>query len=519
MTDVGATKVEAAFGVANLYEAGHQELRHYVMQSLRAHKVMRNDVDYIIKDGEVVIIDNFTGRMMEGRTFSEGLHQAIEAKEGLVISEENTTQATITVQNYFRMYNILSGMTESALPSKKEFEETYNLDVVTIPTNKPVQRVDMDDYVFVDQSSKMNKIVSEVKKMNDMGRPVLIGTTSIEQSETLAGVLKDNHIKHQLLNAKTEEGEANIIAKAGQKGQVMIGTNMAGRGTDITLGEGVKELGGLHIIGTQKHESSRIDMQLRGRSGRQGDPGSSQFIISIEDELFQYFEEEDKEKFMKKMKVDNEGVISASDSKKLVKQVQETVENMYHSSRNHLLKLDSVLDQQSRVIYSMRDRIIALPYNEALTEAAEYLYNYLKTAISDLNAHEEPNTAAFIEELSPLFANKKWVQEKFEGMDVKDIEELVFKESGSLKDRILNIEEYHLSEGRLKNLFLEQIDQNWIQYLDKMGLIRDGIQLRSYGQEDPYQIFEKEALESFKNLIVTIEYYTVQQLIELIENK
>ncbi|MFB6469530.1 accessory Sec system translocase SecA2 [Cytobacillus sp. Hz8] len=507
LTDKGAAKIEAAFGLENLYDAEHQELVHNVMQALRAHTVMIKDVDYIVREGKVLIIDKFTGRVMEGRTFSEGLHQAIEAKESLEISEENETQATITVQNYFRMYQSLAGMTGSATPSKQEFWETYRLRVVTIPTNMPIQREDLEDLIYADYKSKVKKIVAEVKRLHEQGRPILIGTTSIEQSEKLSGYLKKEKIKHQLLNAKTEEDEARIISMAGQKGQVMLATNMAGRGTDILLGEGVKELGGLHIIGTERHESNRIDMQLRGRSGRQGDPGSTQFIVSIEDDLLTYYDEDEKERYEKKVKTDETGRILSPDPVKYVKKVQETVENMHYSSRSHLLKLDNVSDQQSKVIYSMRDRILEITPDEMFAELVEYLQNYV-TAVVNRNYPEDGgmiHPKALLEELSLVFLQFDWKYEDIIDFERPEIEAKVIAEYEKLKTEIISLQDDENLRRQLKNFMLHQIDTNWIQHLELMGSMRDGMQLKSYGQEDPYRIFEKEALEQFNELMYSIQ--------------
>ncbi|URM33418.1 accessory Sec system translocase SecA2 [Cytobacillus firmus] len=507
LTEKGASKIEAAFGIENLYDADHQALLHNIMQSLRASVLMKLDVDYIIKDGKIILIDKYTGRVMDGRTFSDGLHQAIEAKEGLEITEENTTQATITVQNYFRMYKGLSGMTGSAIPSRREFQETYNLNVITIPPNKPIQRQDLEDMVFVDSVSKFRKIVEEVKKFYQLGRPVLIGTTSIEQSEKLSGILKGAKIPHQLLNAKTEEDEAKIISLAGQKAQVMIATNMAGRGTDILLGEGVKELGGLHIIGTEKHESKRIDMQLRGRSGRQGDPGSSQFIISLEDDLFHYYDETEKERFQAKIKANEENLILSPDPVKFVSSVQETIENMYYSSRSHLLKLDSVLDQQSKVVYSNRDRIITLPPAEIFDELLDYMENFINRSVgSYFSEEEEPRSPErLIHELSLVSIDLELSHDKIADFEEKELTVLILDKFQEVREFILSYKENEPLGIQLKHFILQHTDMYWIQHLDQLSHMRDGVQLKGYGQEDPYRLFEKEAFERFNELISKIE--------------
>lgn len=523
LKDEGAYKIEAAFGIENLYDAEHQDLLHNVMQSLRAYVVMKKDVDYIVKDGKIILIDKFTGRIMEGRTFSEGLHQALEAKEGLEVTEENETQATITIQNYFRMYGTLAGMTGSATPSKQEFLETYNLKVVTIPTNKPIQRIDEDDLIFKDYQSKINRIIGEVKTLHELGRPILIGTTSIEQSEKLSDQLKKHGIKHHILNAKTEEDEARIISLAGQKGQVMIATNMAGRGTDILLGEGVKELGGLHIIGTERHESMRIDMQLRGRSGRQGDPGSSQFIVSLEDDLFINYDPDEMEKYLKKIKTNEEGLILSPDPNKFVRRVQETVEHAHHSSRSHLLKLDDVIDRQSKVIYSMRDRLLKAEASETFPEVTSYIKKYLlqiidKYCIEDI-ATGEWNLNGLLEELSFVFIQFNISLQDLQDKEKEEITDLVMKEYAELENQILSLQEEAELGNQLQRFMLQLIDANWIQHLEVMTIIKDGIHLRGYGQEDPYRLLENEALAEFNRLMFEIESGISLRFIEYLKSQ
>ncbi|MGE7121280.1 accessory Sec system translocase SecA2 [Peribacillus sp. NPDC046944] len=507
LTDQGASKIEKAFGVNNLYDIEHQELLHNVTQALKAHAIMKLDVDYIVKDGQISLIDKFTGRVMEGRSFSEGLHQAIEAKEGLEISEENETQATITIQNYFRLYHSLSGMTGSAMPSKKEFWETYQLPVIEIPTNKPIQRQDKPDLIFKDEVSKIKKIVSEVTRIHKEGRPILIGTTSIEQSETLSIHLKKEKIQHQILNAKTEKGEAEIIAKAGQKGQVMLATNMAGRGTDILLDEDVKELGGLHIIGTERHESNRIDMQLRGRSGRQGDPGSTQFIISLEDDLFVYYEEEEIERYVKKVKTDETGLVVSPAPEKFVKMVQETIEQTHQSSRNHLLKLEHALNEQSKIIYSMRDRILDMETDQMFTILLEYIESYIRKRVTKYYPEymEEPNSKAFIEELSLVYLSLDWKEDDLQGLNRSEVEAKALTAFNEMEPMLLTLQEDAEWGSRLRAFMLKQIDTNWMSHLDEMNRVKEGIGLSGYGQQDPYMLFEKEALVQFEQLIGQIE--------------
>lgn len=520
LTDKGATEFERAFGLENLYDAEHRELLHNIMQSLRAHVIMRKDVDYIVKDDQIMLVDQFTGRIMEGRTFSEGLHQAIEAKEGVTVKEENQTQASITVQNYFRMYTTLSGMTGSATPAKQEFFETYNLRVVSIPTNKPNARKDLEPLVFKDYESKVKRIVEEVKKSNEAGRPVLIGTTSIEQSEKLAVYLQDAGINPRILNAKTEEDEAKIIAAAGQKGQVMLSTNMAGRGTDILLGEGVTELGGLHIIGTELHESARIDMQLRGRSGRQGDPGSTQFIISVEDDIFNSYDDEELEKYKKKMKTDENGLIVSPNPVKFVKKVQETVESAHFSARNHLLKLDDVVDQQRKIIYQKRNSL--LEESSMTTLLVESLKGHLDRLMEiycpDEMIPEEWPIDSLYEELTMVFGDLPINLEELKDKDKKGIQEKIKDLYNAFILKIEDLEEQPNFHNQIKLMVLEVLDRSWVTHLDTMTQMREGINIRGYGQEDPYRLYEKEAFDLFIQYLAELDATVSKQSLAIIKH-
>ncbi|TDL87384.1 preprotein translocase subunit SecA [Vibrio vulnificus] len=505
-TDQGASKIEEAFGIDNLYGMDHQELLHTVTQALKARAIMKLDVDYIVIDGKIAIIDKFTGRVMEGRSFSDGLHQAIEAKEGLQISEENETQAMISVQNYFRLYHSMSGMTGSAMPSKSEFQEIYQLPVIEIPTNEPIIRGDEVDLLYKDETSKINKIVTEVKRIHDGGRPILIGTTSIEQSEKISVQLDNRKIKHQILNAKTEEDEAEIIANAGQKNQVMLATNMAGRGTDILLGNDVMELGGLHIIGTERHESRRIDMQLRGRSGRQGDPGSTQFIISLEDDLFNYYDEEEMGRYIKKIKTDENGLVLGPAPDKFVKMVQETVEQMHQSSRYHLLKLEHALNEQCKIIYAMRDRILDMEPERMSAILLEYIVKYINrhTVKHDREHIAEPDSSDFIEELSLVLLSLGWQECDLKDMEGQ-IEGKVLEALGELESRLVIFQDDAEWGNQLRAFMLQHIDTNWMNHLDEMNRMKEGIGLSGYGQQDPYTLFEKAALSQFNLLLSKIE--------------
>ncbi|TKI94200.1 accessory Sec system translocase SecA2, partial [Bacillus wiedmannii] len=348
-TEDGITKIEDLFDIDNLYDLEHQTLYHYMIQALRAHVAFQCDVDYIVHDEKILLVDIFTGRVMDGRSLSDGLHQALEAKEGLEITEENQTQASITIQNFFRMYPALSGMTGTAKTEEKEFNRVYNMEVMPIPTNRPIIREDKNDVVYVTADAKYKAVLEDVLKQNKQGRPILIGTMSILQSETVARYLDDAHITYQLLNAKSAEQEADLIATAGQKGQITIATNMAGRGTDILLGEGVHEIGGLHVIGTERHESRRVDNQLKGRAGRQGDPGSSQFFLSLEDEMLKRFAQEEVEKLNKSLKTNETGLILTSKVHDFVNRTQLICEGSHFSMREYNLKLDDVINDQRNV--------------------------------------------------------------------------------------------------------------------------------------------------------------------------
>ena len=510
LTDNGIMKIEKLFGIGNLYDIEHRELLHYINQSLKANTIFKRDIDYIVKDGKIELIDKFTGRIMLGRSLSQGLHQAIEAKENLEITDENVTQATITIQNYFRLYKLLSGMTGSAIPSKKEFWDTYRLQVLTVPTNNPLLREDLPDLIYKEKEKKLKKIVSEVKKIHSTGRPILIGTTSIEQSEILSDYLKKERINHTVLNAKTEVDEAKIIAKAGQHSQIMIATNMAGRGTDIILDEKVKQIGGLYIIGTERHESGRIDMQLRGRAGRQGDPGTSQFIISLEDELFTYYDEEQQKNYLKKVKINNDGLVITPNPHKYLKIVQETVESLHQGARSHLLKLENPLYEQSKIIYAKRDDILEQTDNKVLDIYNEFLENYISNIIENyyenlsLLVTVEERKNIFVERLSLVFLSLE-IGNKELNMNKKDLLDLIKMELEQQKKFIQTISNDFILNHHLKGLMLQTIDTNWINHLDNMTNIKEGIGLSGYGQQDPYQLFEKEALDGFTSLMREIE--------------
>ncbi|TFD95749.1 preprotein translocase subunit SecA [Jeotgalibacillus sp. R-1-5s-1] len=516
LTDDGIDMIEELFDVENSFDEEHQELLHHIMQSLRAKEMMIRDRDYMIRDQKVHIIDKYTGRVMEGRTFSDGLHQAIEAKENVPITEENTLQATITIQNYFRMYNTLCGMTGSATPSKEEFLETYNLQTEVIPTNRPLIREDHDDLFYRTKKEKMNAIIRRVSEISVSGQPILIGTVTIQQSEELSSLLSRENIKHRVLNAKTAEDEARLISLAGQKHQITIATNMAGRGTDILLGEGIKELGGLYIIGTERHESNRIDMQLRGRAGRQGDPGSSQFIISLEDDLFTLFDEEQLLKYKKKIKEERDGQITSPDPIKFIDTVQKTIESLQQAGRAHLLKLDSVIDQQSKVIYGLRDYLLESDVHQRFELLNDYYSDTVKTLLpekeDEFNSHRMNQLKSFISDTSfsmelPVFNEDTDIKKTLVLLKEDFIQWVSSEDHERLEEHMTLYSEF----------LLKTMDAHWIRNLEKINAIKDGILLRSYSQEDPYRQFQNEALELFENLMFRIKRDSVLLLITFIK--
>ncbi|OOL09584.1 accessory Sec system translocase SecA2 [Bacillus cereus] len=500
-TEDGITKIEDLFDIDNLYDLEHQTLYHYMIQALRAHVAFQCDVDYIVHDEKILLVDIFTGRVMDGRSLSDGLHQALEAKEGLEITEENQTQASITIQNFFRMYPALSGMTGTAKTEEKEFNRVYNMEVMPIPTNRPIIREDKKDVVYATADAKYKAVREDVLKHNKQGRPILIGTMSILQSETVARYLDEAHITYQLLNAKSAEQEADLIATAGQKGQITIATNMAGRGTDILLGEGVHELGGLHVIGTERHESRRVDNQLKGRAGRQGDPGSSQFFLSLEDEMLKRFAQEEVEKLTKSLKTDETGLILTSKVHDFVNRTQLICEGSHFSMREYNLKLDDVINDQRNVIYKLRNNLLQedtnmieliIPMIDHAVEAIskQYLVEGMLPEEWDFTSLTASlNEILSVENMPSLSANNVHSPEDLQS---------VLKETLSLyKERVNELDSHTDLQESLRYVALHFLDQNWINHLDAMTHLKEGIGLRQYQQEDPTRLYQKEALDIF----------------------
>ncbi|HDR7775427.1 TPA: accessory Sec system translocase SecA2 [Bacillus tropicus] len=500
-TEDGITKIEDLFDIDNLYDLEHQTLYHYMIQALRAHVAFQCDVDYIVHDEKILLVDIFTGRVMDGRSLSDGLHQALEAKEGLEITEENQTQASITIQNFFRMYPALSGMTGTAKTEEKEFNRVYNMEVMPIPTNRPIIREDKKDVVYATADAKYKAVREDVLKHNKQGRPILIGTMSILQSETVARYLDEAHITYQLLNAKSAEQEADLIATAGQKGQITIATNMAGRGTDILLGEGVHELGGLHVIGTERHESRRVDNQLKGRAGRQGDPGSSQFFLSLEDEMLKRFAQEEVEKLTKSLKTDETGLILTSKVHDFVNRTQLICEGSHFSMREYNLKLDDVINDQRNVIYKLRNNLL-----QEDTNMIELIIPMIDHAVEAISKQylvegmlpEEWDFASLTASLNEILSVENMPSLSANNVHSPEDLQSVLKETLSLyKERVNELDSHTDLQESLRYVALHFLDQNWINHLDAMTHLKEGIGLRQYQQEDPTRLYQKEALDIF----------------------
>ena len=496
-------KIEQMLGIANLYAPENIELSHCFTAALRAKALMKRDRDYVVRNDEIIIVDEFTGRLMEGRRYSDGLHQAIEAKEGVKIQRESQTLATITFQNYFRMYDKLGGMTGTAKTEEDEFLKIYNLPVIVVPTNKPVQRIDHPDLIFKTKKAKYKAVGQKVAEIHAKGQPVLIGTTSITQSEELSAVLKKYGVPHNVLNAKFHEKEAEIVADAGQKGAVTIATNMAGRGTDIKLGEGVEELGGLFIVGTERHESRRIDNQLRGRAGRQGDPGESRFFLSLEDDLLRLFAADRIAGMMDKLGMDEDEPIEHSLITRSVEHAQKKVEARNFDIRKHVLEYDDVMNQQREVIYGERKKILK---GENLRENIIGMVNHIIKAEMNQYANEklypeEWTLDGLIEDAEKIYAPAGRLKK----------EELVELSRDELKETLEGLAEecYHqrellFGEENMRELekvvMLRVVDQKWKEHLDHMDMLREGINLRAYGQRNPLVEYKIEALDMFEEM-------------------
>jgi preprotein translocase subunit SecA len=508
ISEEGVARCEQILGIENLYDPANVSLQHHVLQGLRAHHLYQRDVDYIVKEGQVVIVDEFTGRLMPGRRYSDGLHQALEAKEGVKVEAENQTLASITFQNYFRMYDKLSGMTGTADTEAVEFKQIYDLEVISIPTHRNMVRKDFPDLIYKNQNDKFKAIAADVKELHKKGQPVLVGTVSIEKSELLSGLLKKEGVPHDVLNAKQHEKEAEIVAQAGQKGRVTIATNMAGRGTDIVLGEGVVGLGGLHILGTERHESRRIDNQLRGRSGRQGDPGSSRFYLALDDDLMRLFGSDRIAGIMDKLGMEEGEAIENRMVTKAIENAQKRVEAHNFEIRKQLLEYDNVMNQQREVIYSLRREVMITETPEAMIEGwidelLDEVFEPLASTKGDQDPEELEAAAARIEE---TFTVRTSV------VTGDDSEKQAVRQA--VRDQLETLRagagEHYREIARY--FLLESLDRNWKEHLLNMDHLRDGIGLRGYGQKDPKQEYKREGFALFQGLIFTIKDASVRAL-------
>ena len=513
LTDQGTEKGEKYFRIANLYDIEHSALVHHVNQALKANYTMHNDVDYVVQEGKVVIVDQFTGRLMPGRAFSDGLHQAIEAKENVEIEEETKTLATITFQNYFRMYEKLSGMTGTAKTEEEEFRNIYNMYVIEIPTNKEVIREDLTDLVYATKQAKFNAIVNEIERRHKLGQPILVGTIAIETSELVSRLLTRKGIKHEVLNAKNHAREAEIIANAGEKGSVTIATNMAGRGTDIKLGEGVKELGGLCVIGTERHESRRIDNQLRGRDGRQGDPGVSQFFVSLEDDLMVRFGTDRIKTLMQSAGFDEQAIRSKIFTGS-IESAQKRVEGNNFDIRKHLLQYDNVMNEQREIIYSKRNEILDQEsiHENVLESFRKYVYN---DVFKYLNSEDDNKYKDLVPHVNKdILRSGRIKLDDIENKDINDITDIICEKLNKEYENKISELPWDIVNEFEKAISLRVIDQNWMNHINDMEQLKEGVGLRGYANEDPLQAYIKEGYGIFDNMMDKISLETSQYLLK-----
>lgn len=511
ITESGIEKVEHQLGLKDIYSEGGIRVVHHLEQALKAHVIFKRDRDYVIKDGEVIIVDEFTGRLMPGRRWSDGLHQAVEAKEGVMVQKESRTLATVTFQNYFRLYKKLSGMTGTARTSAEEFHKVYKLDVISIPTNKPMKREDLPDRIYKTEVGKFKAVVREIKERHEKGQPILVGTVSIEKNELLGSMLEREGIRHQMLNAKNHEQEAQIIAQAGRVNAVTVATNMAGRGVDIILGGNppdeeetaqVRSLGGLHVIGTERHEARRIDDQLRGRSGRQGDPGSSQFFVSTQDSLARIFGGDRLKSIMDRLGVGEDDVIENKFVSRAIQQAQARIEGLHFDSRKHVLEYDDVMNKHRESVYSLRREVLYADNNRL--RVMEYIDELIENLIN-FHAQDEGNI------------NTEEISESIKALAGEDIHsQLIGKSKDALKDFVLDFvhtlylkKETEMGSDNMRKaenyVLLRSIDEIWMDHIETMEHLRDSVQLRAYGQRDPLVEYKTEAQQLFQQLLGTIK--------------
>ena len=518
LTDDGVMLAEEMLQLENLYDPANIEMLHHLNQSLRAHVLFKKDVDYIVRDNQVIIVDEFTGRTMEGRRYSDGLHQALEAKEKVKIEQENQTLASITFQNYFRMYDKLAGMTGTADTEAAEFKKIYDLDVVVMPTNQPMVRVDYADVIYKNEAAKYRAVIREIKELYEAGRPVLVGTISIDVSEKISAMLKKEKIEHEVLNAKHHEREAEIIANAGQLSKVTIATNMAGRGTDIKLGEGVVDVGGLHILGTSRHESRRIDNQLRGRSGRQGDPGSSRFFLSLEDDLLRIFGSDRISGIMEKLGMEEDEPIEHTMISRAIENAQRKVEGHNFDIRKHLLEYDDVMNNQREVIYRQRHDVLEDgEITQVVSDMMEDLVDSIAAEFSqDRIDSEEWDWEGFRTRMGESFHHTPdWPEEELAGLKADGFRQKIIdfvREAYASQDEVNGPETQRQLE---KLLLLQIVDSHWKDHLLSMDHLKEGIGLRGYGQKNPLNEYKREAFELFQTMIENVKVQTISNLMRV----
>jgi len=515
ITEEGITKAEELFNVENLYSAENASLPHAIDQALKANFLFEKDVDYVVNDGEVVIVDEFTGRLSEGRRFSEGLHQALEAKENVEVKEETQTLADITFQNYFRMYDKLAGMTGTAETEATEFAQIYSLDVVSIPTNVPILREDLNDLIYKTETEKFNAVIDTIKKLAKTGQPVLIGTASIEKSEELHEVLKKEKIAHTVLNAKNHEQEGEIIKSAGAKGAVTIATNMAGRGVDIKVNDEVRELGGLYIVGTERHENRRIDNQLRGRSGRQGDSGTTQFYLSLEDNLLRIFGSDKIKSIMERLGVEDGEYIESKMVTRAVEKAQMKVENMHYEGRKQIVEYDDVANEQRKIVYKFRNQLLSKEYdiaNKIDEIRAEYIEHILRISdIFDGGGKEDFNLKK-VSELLREEINFDLEVEDLTSFEYEELLENIIAITKKSYDEKMDVLENDVRVDIEKEFYLKELDNAWREHLYSMDNMKTGIRLRAYNQKDPLVEYKKESFNLFTELINDIKFNTIKTL-------
>ncbi|OCA89066.1 preprotein translocase subunit SecA [Pseudobacillus wudalianchiensis] len=507
LTEEGINKAEKAFGIENLFDLKHVTLNHHINQALKAHVTMQRDVDYVVQEDEVIIVDQFTGRLMKGRRYSDGLHQAIEAKEGVSIQNESMTMATITFQNFFRMYEKLAGMTGTAKTEEEEFRNIYNMKVISIPTNRPIARDDRPDLIYASMDGKFRAVVEDIYQRHQLKQPVLVGTVAIETSELISSLLTKRGVPHNVLNAKNHGREAEIIVEAGQPGAVTIATNMAGRGTDIKLGEGVKELGGLAVIGTERHESRRIDNQLRGRSGRQGDPGVTQFYLSMEDELMRRFGSDNMKSMMERLGMDDSQPIQSKMVSKAVESAQKRVEGNNFDARKRLLEYDDVLRQQREIIYKQRDEVLE---SENLREILEgmilmVIKQVVQVHMSATESEEQKDLQSIVDYVNGnLLSEGELTTADLQGKDADEMIDVIYgKVTARYDEREEQMGEEQMREFE-KVVLLRAVDSKWINHIDAMDQLRQGIHLRAYGQIDPLREYQNEGFAMFEAMVASI---------------